>query len=424
VTARRIRLAALGALAAGCHAADRPPGPDRDAARTAVVRPGQITERVLLTGALHPTRAIDVPVPASDATTLVLRWIAPDGAAVDAGDRLFALDGAGLAGKLVDARHQLATAQAQLRVLLRNNAVELANRQLAVRDAEVGADKAHLRDGLPGDLVTRRDAEQARLRVTQTEAALQTAQRELASETEQRTLDERLKRLELERSRRAALAAAAAIDAQVVRAPRDGMVLINSQPSGDGHKFRVGDQVSSGMPVVSLPDLSRPMEVRALLSDVDDGLVAVHMAGRCTLDAYPDQPVERSETGGGDPDGFAGGAGGKAPRGIDCSVEQLAPVARPSPGRDPLRRAFEVTLALAHGDPARLHPGMSVKVELDRPAVRGLIVPRGAVIPGAPARVRLGSGELREIVLGGCDAQRCAVASGLTDGELVAGGAS
>jgi hypothetical protein len=67
---------------------------------------------------------------------------------------------------------------------------------------------------------------------------------------------------------------------------------------------------------------------------------------------------------------------------------------------------------------------MSVKVELDRPAVRGLIVPRAAVIPGAPARVRLGSGELREVALGGCDAQRCAVASGLTDGELVAGGAS
>jgi multidrug efflux pump subunit AcrA (membrane-fusion protein) len=399
VTARLIRLAALGALATGCHAAARPPGLDRDAARTAVVRPGQITERVLVTGALHPTRAIDVPVPASDATTLVLRWIAPEGAAVKAGDRLFVLDGAGLAGKLVDARRQLATAEAQLRVLLRNNAVELANRQLAVRDAEVGADKAHLRDGLPGDLVTRRDAEQARLRVTQTEAALQTARRELASETEQRTLDERLKRLELERSRRTALAAAGAIDAQVVRAPRDGIVLINPQPSGDSHKFRVGDQVSSGMPVVSLPDLSRPLEVRALLSDVDDGLVTVHMAGRCTLDAYPADLIK-------------------------CSVEQLAPVARPSPGRDPLRRAFEVTLALTHGDPARLHPGMSVKVELDRPAVRGLIVPRDAVIPGAPARVRLGSGELREVALGGCDAQRCAVASGLTDGELVEGGAS
>ncbi len=368
--------------------------PGRGAARTAVVHPGQLTERVLLTGALHPTRAVDVVVPSNDATALVLRWLAPDGAVVKAGDRVFVLDGAGLAGKLTDARHQLQAVETQLRVLERNNAVELANRRLAVRDAEVSRDKARLRDDLPADLVTRRDAEQARLRLTQAEASLQSAERELANETEQRALDEQLRRLELDRSRRAMLAAAEAIDALVVRAPRDGIVLIDAQPSGDGHKFRVGEPVSSGVAVVSLPDLTRPMEVRASLSDVDDGLVTPGMTGRCTLDAYPDEP-------------------------IPCSVEQLAPVARPSPGRDPLRRAFEVTLAFAHGDPARLRPGMSVEVALDRPAVRGLIVPRGAVIAGAPARVRLGSGELREVALGGCDAQRCAVASGLNEGDRV-----
>jgi hypothetical protein len=107
---------------------------------------------------------------------------------------------------------------------------------------------------------------------------------------------------------------------------------------------------------------------------------------------------------------------------VACSVELLAPVARPSPGLDPLRRAFEVTLALAQGDPARMRPGMSVKVELDRPAVRGLIVPRGAVVRGAPVQVRLGSGELRAVELGGCDAQRCAIARGLADGDEVVDG--
>lgn len=385
-------LAALGAVAIGCHAAARHPMAGRDAARTAVVHPGQLTERVLLTGALHPTRAIDVAAAANDATSLTLRWLAPDGAAVKAGDRLFVLDGPGLADKLTDARHQLASVQAQLRVLERSNAVELANRRLAVRDAEVARDKAQLRAGLPADLVTRRDAEGARLRLTQAEAALRSAQRELASETDQRALDEQLKRLELERTRRAMLAAVEAIDALVVQAPRDGIVLIDPSQSPDAHKFRVGDTVPSGVPVVSLPDLTRPMEVHAWLSDVDDGLVTAHMTGRCTLDAYPDQPLE-------------------------CGVEQLAPVARSAPGRDPLRRTFEVTLALAHSDPARLRPGMSVKVELDRPAVRGLIVPRGAVVPGPPAKVRLGSGELREVAIAGCDAQRCAIASGLTDGD-------
>jgi multidrug efflux pump subunit AcrA (membrane-fusion protein) len=413
VTARRPRLAALavlGALATGCHAA-RHPVAGRAAARTAVVHPGQLTERVLLTGALHPTRALDVVAPANDASSLTLRWLAPDGAAVKAGDRLFVLDGAGLAPALTDAQHQLATVQTQLRVLERSNAVELANRRLAVRDAEVNRDKAQLRDGLPADLVTRRDAEQARLGLAQAEARLRSARRELASETEQRALDEKLKRLDLERTRRAMLAAAGALDALVVRAPRDGIVLIDPSQSSDAHKFRIGETVPSGVPVVSLPDLTRPMEVHAWLSDVDDGLVTAHMTGRCTLDAYPAEPA--------DP------AGSSAPHPtpglgeVECSVEQLAPVARPAPGRDPLRRAFEVTLSLAHSDPARMHPGMSVEIELDRPAVHGLIVPRGAVVPGAPARIRLGSGELREVAIAGCDAQRCAIASGLADGDEV-----
>ncbi|HEX3476008.1 MAG TPA: heavy metal translocating P-type ATPase [Kofleriaceae bacterium] len=39
--------------------------------------------------------------------------------------------------------------------------------------------------------------------------------------------------------------------------------------------------------------------------------------------------VERSETGGGDPDGFAGGAGGSAPRGIDGALAGLLGVADP-----------------------------------------------------------------------------------------------
>ena len=70
----------------------------------------------------------------------------------------------------------------------------------------------------------------------------------------------------------------------------------------------------------------------ASLSDVNDGQVTTHMTGRCTLDAYPAEPVDPT--------------GGSAPRlaALECSVEQLSPVARPSPGLDPLRRAWHESL--------------------------------------------------------------------------------
>src|SRR6185295_3834992 len=56
-------------------------------------------------------------------------------------------------------------------------------------------------------------------------------------------------------------------------------------------------------------------------------------------------PVERSETGGGDPDGSAGGAGGKAPRGID------------SPALDRALRSATVIAVLGLGAAGLALPG-------------------------------------------------------------------
>ncbi|HEX3483207.1 MAG TPA: hypothetical protein VHT91_49690, partial [Kofleriaceae bacterium] len=53
--------------------------------------------------------------------------------------------------------------------------------------------------------------------------------------------------------------------------------------------------------------------------------------------AYPLGPVERSETGGGDPDGSAGGAGGSAPRGI---AHPGSPVRLEAEVLDPEHRAL------------------------------------------------------------------------------------
>ena len=58
----------------------------------------------------------------------------------------------------------------------------------------------------------------------------------------------------------------------MLNAPRDGIIVIGEHP-WEGRKFHVGDTVQPGWTIVSLPDLSAGMEVRAELSDVDDGRV-------------------------------------------------------------------------------------------------------------------------------------------------------
>jgi multidrug efflux pump subunit AcrA (membrane-fusion protein) len=155
------------------------------------------------------------------------------------------------------------------------------------------------------------------------------------------------------------------------------------------------------MKIVTFPDFTHPMQVKAELSDVDDGRIAVGAKGTCTLDAYPREP-------------------------LPCEVTELAPVAT-NRNRQSLRRAFGVTLSLPNADATKMRPGMSVRVELAGSARQSgaLTVPRGAIAFSADGkhRVRLASGDHREVTLGACDAQRCAIDKGVTEGETVRLGA-
>ena len=82
------------------------------------------------------------------------------------------------------------------------------------------------------------------------------------------------------------------------------------------------------------------MQIRARLSDVDDGAVRPGMAAECILDAYPERR-------------FRG------------QVRELSPIARVE-GRDSQRRFFEVIVSLEHTETSIMRPGMSVRVEVLR----------------------------------------------------------
>ena len=120
-----------------------------------------------------------------------------------------------------------------------------------------------------------------------------------------------------------------------LRAPSDGIFVIAEHP-WEGRKLEVGDNVWIGMAVARLPDLEK-MKVNALLSDVDDGRVAVGMHANAILDAYPELV-------------FLG------------VITDVSPVAR-EPSQHSFRRSFLVAMALDRTDP-RMLPGMSVRVEI------------------------------------------------------------
>ena len=325
---------------------------------------------------------------------------------VKAGDKVLEFDNSAFTAQLEEKHLGVLEAEMTLRGAQDLNAIATASKATELRQHQIALDKATVRAAVPGDLLAGREAQERQLAKKRAEVAVEKASHGLTAQRDEAALDLHIKQIDLDKARRGIEAAEKTITDLVLVAPRDGMIVVEEHP-WLGRKIRVGDTVQPGMAIVSLPDMTQAMEVRAELSDVDDGRVAVGMDGTCTLDAYPRDP-------------------------IPCKVKDVTPVAR-SKGEGSLRRAFAVVLELGKTDAAQMRPGISVKVELQpHKLASALVVPRGAVAfvtgePGAagkPPRVRMVTGEVREVTLGPCDAQLCAVEAGLAAGDAVVVGGS
>jgi hypothetical protein len=369
--------------------------------RTAKVARGDIIDRQVITGELRAASAVVMTVPRTDSWQLAIRWMADDGTIVKAGDKVVEFDNSAFTAQLEEKHLGVLEAEMTLRGAQDLGAIETATKQTELRQHRIALEKATVRANVPADLLTGREAQERQLEKKRAEIAVEKAEHALAAQREEAALDLRVRQIELDKARRAIESAEKTIAELVLMAPRGGLIVVEDHP-WLGRKIQVGDTVMPGMMVASLPDMAESMRVHAELSDVDDGRVAVGAVGTCTLDAYPGDRIA-------------------------CTVKELTPVAR-SKGETSLRRAFAVDLDLDRTDAARMRPGMSVKVELHPRTLTGVVVvPRGAVVAaqaGGPARVRMVAGGLREVKLGACDAQACAVESGVAEGEgVVIGGA-
>jgi HlyD family secretion protein len=389
-----VKQLAVVLLACACHHAPAKRAAVAAPQRTATVTRGSVTDRVLLTGELRATSAVELVVPRTTATwDLAIRWMAEDGAQVKAGDRVLEFDNSAVTSDLETKRLALLEAQMTLQTARDLSAMDTQAKENELAQHQVALAKAKVLATVPDDLLAKRDFQERQLEEKRADVAVKKAQEDLRAQEQEAELDLRVKQIDMEKAKRAIDEADAVIDALSIKAPRDGIVVIGTHP-WLGRKYQLGDSAQPGWAIVTMPDLGAGMQVHAELSDVDDGRIDVGMIGACTLDAYPAEA-------------------------IPCTVTQLTPVAR-SKGEQSLRRAFAVELDLGKPDP-RLRPGMSVKVELARPGIKdAVIVPRGAVVfSDKQARVRMAGGALRDVTLGPCDAQNCAVDKGVVAGDRV-----
>jgi len=372
-------------LLAACHGAAEKQV-SHDATRTGVVTRGDLNDRVVLTGDLRAPSSADLVSPRTENWMIAIRWLAKDGAEVKTGDRVLEFDNTTVTSTLEQKKLQLIEAEMAFRSARDLSAIETETKKNALDQHRVALQKAVVRADVPEDLVSKREFQERQLARKQMQAEVVKAEAEYIAQTQESKLDLEVKQIELDKAKRAIETAEKTLKDLVMTAPKDGVVVVGDHP-WEGRKFHENDQVQPGWTIVSMPDITLPMEVRSELSDVDDGRVAVGMTGQCTLDAYPADP-------------------------IGCKILDITPVARPK-SEQSLRRAFAVRLSLAKTDAARMRPGMSVKIVLLHAGVKAaLLVPRDAELA-------------KTVKLGACDAQRCVVESGLKEGDrVVLGGGS
>jgi len=391
---------ALCALATACsvgHAnlagAEPPPHDPGDL----TVHRGRFEDRFLLTGQLVAVNADNLVVPRIPSWQTTIRWLEAEGGVVKAGQKVVEFDTASFAQDFGEKSVAWEQAQSDLDQSEADRVGRRAEKEWEVAQKMIAVEKAKISAETPLEFVRGKDYQDSQLALARAKTELEKAREDLSAFEASSAEAVRQKTIAVEKSRRELDAADQAMSGMVLRAPRDGILVVAEHP-WQGRKIEVGDSVWVGLPVVSLPDLSA-MEVEAKLSDVDDGRIAPGLPVVCVLDAYPERE-------------YAG------------RILEITPVAQEAAGRS-LRRAYNVRVTLDAADAERMRPGMSVKVEVrKKPREDVLLAPRaGLDLAGKQPRARLASGETVDITVGACNRDLCVLEGGVADGaRLRAGG--
>ncbi len=343
-----------------------------------------------MTGELESVRADDQVAPRTPSWTNTIRWMEADGAVVHAGQKVVEFDNTAFSSDLEEKKLSLAQAESDLEKAEADSAAGVDDREFAVAQRRIAVEKAATEAAVPEDLLPRRTYQERQLALRRAEVEREKAAEDLASYRATSGADLGARRIALRKARAEIETAEEAIEALILRAPRDGILVVADHP-WEERKLQVGDTVFVGWTVTRIPDPTS-WRVVAQLADVDDGRIAIGMPAVCTHDTYPDER-------------FPG------------KVAELTPVAQ-EPARLSLRRAFRVRIDLDRVDPGRMRPGMSVKVEVTpRRDPSALLAPRAALdLAARPPRARLRDGREVEVRLGPCSAGECVVEGGLAEG--------
>lgn len=363
-----------------------------------VIAPRSMNFWVDATGTLRASsvRNFSAPPPFGEYWQFQLVSMAPEGNNVKSGDVLVSFDAQKVREDLQ--RYQSELDQANKELEKTKVSIDLEREGLAAKlaESENKFEKLKLKQGAGAQIEASNVIEKDNLAVEQ-------ARREVAAMKERmewhKKSSEAAYNIILSRKSRAENRVSSiqkGMEGFQAKSDRNGVVVYKVKWNGE--RYRVGETVWSGMPVIEIPELNTIL-AEALVPEVDIGKIRVGQHAEVSIDAFPG----RSFTG---------------------TVKSVGTLVRPKAWDIP-NKILDVQIALDQLDILVMRPAMSVRVKIETNSIADCVaVPLKAVLTtaeGAVVKVRADTGwRAQRVKLGDSNGTDIVVAEGLSNGDRVA----
>ncbi len=219
--------------------------------------------------------------------TLVLQEVAKPGTFVKKGDVVAEFDRQYMLTRLDDYRATMEQVEAGMRILESDLEVERKAHEQTIQSAKAELEKAQI-DLKTVPVQSAIMTERLKLLTEQAEAQYKQLLKEVSLKEISYAADRRIAEIERQQARNELRRAEANADRLLVRAPIDGVVVMQTIfRSGEMAQIQAGDQLAPGMLFMRIVDTSS-MIVQARVNQVDVERMRIGLPARVRFDAYPD----------------------------------------------------------------------------------------------------------------------------------------
>jgi HlyD family secretion protein len=389
-------VAGFSVLRSGAFSAVRPRG--NTATDEIVIASRSMSFWVDATGTLRASsvRNFSAPPPFGEYWQFQIVSIAPEGGNVKAGDSLINFDAQKVREDLQRFQSELDQANKELEKM--KVTIDLERQELSSKlaAAENKFEKLKLKQGAGSETQASNEIEKDNLAVEQARREVEALKERIdwhkkASDASYNIIGTRKARAENRVN-----TIQKGMEGFQAKSDREGVVVYKVKWNGE--RFRVGETVWSGMPVIEIPELSTIL-AEALVPEVDIGKVKIGQHAEVSIDAFPG-------------------------RSFPGTVKSIGTLVRPKAWDIP-NKVLDVQIALDQLDVTVMRPAMSIRLKIETNSVAEcLAVPLKAVLTtaeGAVVKVKSDTGwRIQKVKLGDSNGTDIVVSEGLTEGDRVA----